>query len=130
MLKISCKIALSEFPVQYLCTFLRILFVLKPICKNAMSCDLQSLLLHLYGILWSYKRRLNNGSQMLFLVPLLRSLIFTSTSMAVSASRSALLPLAFLFLRDIRERIKTWRPWRRGAAPTGIDLTVAYHTEN
>ncbi|KAK3803964.1 hypothetical protein RRG08_011358 [Elysia crispata] len=59
-----------------------------------------------------------------------RGLIFIYTSMTVSASRSALLPLTFLFLRDIRERIKTWRPWRRGAAPIGIDLTVAYHTEN
>ncbi|XP_059166800.1 uncharacterized protein LOC131949053 [Physella acuta] len=38
-----------------------------------------------------------------------------------------LLPLSWLFLDDLRERIKTWRPWRR--TRQNIHITVSYSKE-
>ncbi|XP_059144011.1 uncharacterized protein LOC131931288 [Physella acuta] len=43
-------------------------------------------------------------------------------------SRTYILPLSWIFLKDIGERIKTWRPWYRPGP--GIDLTVMYSKEN
>uniref|UniRef100_A0A0B7BJK5 G-protein coupled receptors family 1 profile domain-containing protein n=1 Tax=Arion vulgaris TaxID=1028688 RepID=A0A0B7BJK5_9EUPU len=42
--------------------------------------------------------------------------------------RVVLMPLTWLLLTDVRQRIKTWRPWYRPAA--GIDLTVTYSKED
>ncbi|CAG5116615.1 unnamed protein product [Candidula unifasciata] len=41
--------------------------------------------------------------------------------------RSILTPIAWLLLPDIRERIRTWRPWHRPAP--GIDVTMTYKKE-
>lgn len=41
--------------------------------------------------------------------------------------RSILAPIVWLLLPDIRERIRTWRPWHRPAP--GTDVTMAYKKE-
>ncbi|BFZ20421.1 hypothetical protein BsWGS_23460 [Bradybaena similaris] len=41
--------------------------------------------------------------------------------------RAVLAPLPWLLLPDIRQRIRTWRPWHRPSP--GVDLTMAYKRE-
>uniref|UniRef100_A0A0B7BJJ9 G-protein coupled receptors family 1 profile domain-containing protein n=2 Tax=Arion vulgaris TaxID=1028688 RepID=A0A0B7BJJ9_9EUPU len=46
----------------------------------------------------------------------------------ISDARVILMPLPWLLLTDVRQTIKTWRPWYRPA--DGIDLTVTYSKED
>ncbi|CAG5116616.1 unnamed protein product [Candidula unifasciata] len=43
----------------------------------------------------------------------------------LNESRALLMPITFLLLPDIRQRIKTWRPWPSART----DLTVTFHKE-
>ncbi|XP_012941852.1 uncharacterized protein LOC101863766 [Aplysia californica] len=54
-------------------------------------------------------------------------IIFVYVSHLLVNARSVVMPAILLLLPDVRERIKTWRPWYRPAQ--GIDLTVGYTTE-
>ncbi|GFR80147.1 hypothetical protein ElyMa_000574000 [Elysia marginata] len=56
--------------------------------------------------------------------------IFFTSADVLESARCVFLPLVFLFLTDIRERIKQWRPWRRDTQASGIDLTIAYNRED
>lgn len=56
-------------------------------------------------------------------------LVYNVVSFCIESYRGVFLPLTFLFLTDIRQRVKVWRPWRRDTGPSGIDLTVAYNRE-
>ncbi|BFZ20415.1 hypothetical protein BsWGS_23453 [Bradybaena similaris] len=63
-------------------------------------------------------------------VPGIRSLHWFITiivSQIVSEIRVILMPITWLLLPDVRQRIKTWRPWYRPSP--GIDLTMTYTKE-
>uniref|UniRef100_A0A0B7BJ48 G-protein coupled receptors family 1 profile domain-containing protein n=1 Tax=Arion vulgaris TaxID=1028688 RepID=A0A0B7BJ48_9EUPU len=51
-----------------------------------------------------------------------------TTSFIMSDMRIILMLLPWLLLTDVRQRIRTWRPWYRPA--DGIDLTVTYSKED
>ncbi|GFS15638.1 hypothetical protein ElyMa_003192300 [Elysia marginata] len=57
-----------------------------------------------------------------------RGLKYHMASYLVSDSRVILMLLPWLLLPDIRQRLRSWRPWQREAA--GIDLTIAYGKES
>ncbi|KAK3800906.1 hypothetical protein RRG08_060253 [Elysia crispata] len=45
------------------------------------------------------------------------------SELLVESCSCILLPLMFLFLQDLRQRIKVWRPWRPNVQASGINLT-------
>ncbi|XP_059144010.1 uncharacterized protein LOC131931287 [Physella acuta] len=54
-------------------------------------------------------------------------LYFIIVSHVVSDTRAYLMPLTWLLVPEIRDRLKTWRPWYRPGK--GIDLTVSFDRE-
>ncbi|CAL1545776.1 unnamed protein product, partial [Lymnaea stagnalis] len=51
-------------------------------------------------------------------------LLFVVISVLLSDARVYLIPVSWLLFGDVRERLRTWRPWYRPGP--GIDLTVNY----
>ncbi|BFZ20418.1 hypothetical protein BsWGS_23456 [Bradybaena similaris] len=58
---------------------------------------------------------------------ILHWLIVVIVSGILSEFRVILMPITWLLLPDVRQRIKTWRPWYRPSP--GIDLTLTYTKE-
>ncbi|CAL1532561.1 unnamed protein product [Lymnaea stagnalis] len=50
--------------------------------------------------------------------------VFYTVACIMSQTKVFLTPLPWLLFPDIRERVKTWRPWRR--AKPGIDVTLVF----
>lgn len=57
-----------------------------------------------------------------------RGMAFRFASFLIGDSRVIFMVVPWLLLPDIRQRIRSWRPWQR--EPTGIDLTVTYGKES
>ncbi|GFO45992.1 hypothetical protein PoB_007249700 [Plakobranchus ocellatus] len=56
-----------------------------------------------------------------------RGVYFNTAAQILAQSRLVLLPFVWLFLRDIRERVKTWRIWHGTGPAPGVDLSVTYN---
>ncbi|XP_059144014.1 uncharacterized protein LOC131931290 [Physella acuta] len=68
------------------------------------------------------------GGEILIPIDLKVWYIFVTVNRFLLESRTYTVPLSWIFLKDIGERIKTWRPWYRPGP--GIDLTVVYSKES